>query len=478
MRVSTRLTMNAGASLATTGRLRSWAATSHTVARVASSVSGVRMISTSGRTATGLKKCRPASRSGCSRLAPISVTESDDVFVARMHSGETTASRSAKTCCFTLISSNTASRTKSQSAKCSYPVPPVTSEAEEAGLALVVAAFLDLALELRFDAGDGAVDDLLVQVADRDRHLEPAQEERRQLRRHQPGADDADLLHRARLGVRPADVLLGAPLDEVEGVERGLRLSARQQLGDRVLFGRVALVEAPAGRGALDQVERGVGAGRGAVERVVQLPPGFRDRLGRFGRVRGLAPGPVVSGGVSRYAIDSSRNSAGSSSASTSPSSCASAPLSSLFWRSGFVMISRIAASTPAIRGTSCVPPQAGKSPRNTSGKPKWRTAVEIVRRSQCSAISSAAAEAGAVDRRERGIGQRCDPAEELVAGPARRAAPVSGSTPWNSLMSAPAQKTNGLPVSTIPAQSPFSSSSRSRVSDSSAARPKTVGFV
>ena len=50
-----------------------------------------RASSTSGRTATGLKKCMPTTRSGCSSPAPISVTESDDVFVST-HSGETTRS--------------------------------------------------------------------------------------------------------------------------------------------------------------------------------------------------------------------------------------------------------------------------------------------------------------------------------------------------------------------------------------------------
>jgi len=44
--------------------------------------------------------------------------------------------------------------------------------------------------------------------------------------------------------------------------------------------------------------------------------------------------------------------------------------------------------------------------------------------------------------------------------------------------MSAPAAKTNGFPVMTSAAQSSSSSSGRSRSSDSSAARPKNVGFV
>jgi hypothetical protein len=47
-----------------------------------------------------------------------------------------------------------------------------------------------------------------------------------------------------------------------------------------------------------------------------------------------------------------------------------------------------------------------------------------------------------------------------------------------NCVMSAPAAKTNGLPVRTSAAQSPPSSSGSSRSSDSSAARPKKVGLV
>ena len=49
---------------------------------------------------------------------------------------------------------------------------------------------------------------------------------------------------------------------------------------------------------------------------------------------------------------------------------------------------------------------------------------------------------------------------------------------PGNSLMSAPAAKTNGFPVTTRADQSPSSSCGSSRSSDSSAARPKNVGFV
>ena len=55
------------------------------------------------------------------------MTDSEDVLVASTHSGETTASTSANTCCLTFISSKTASITKSASANASLPVEPVTS---------------------------------------------------------------------------------------------------------------------------------------------------------------------------------------------------------------------------------------------------------------------------------------------------------------------------------------------------------------
>src|SRR5438046_1374832 len=47
-----------------------------------------------------------------------------------------------------------------------------------------------------------------------------------------------------------------------------------------------------------------------------------------------------------------------------------------------------------------------------------------------------------------------------------------------NSVMSAPAAKTNGFPVITAALKSPPSSSPRRRSSDSSASCPKKVGFV
>jgi hypothetical protein len=57
----------------------------------------------------------------------MAVTDSEEVFVARMHSGETMASSSANTCFLMFSSSNTASMTKSASANGSLETDPVTS---------------------------------------------------------------------------------------------------------------------------------------------------------------------------------------------------------------------------------------------------------------------------------------------------------------------------------------------------------------
>ena len=78
-------------------------------------------------TATGLKKWKPTTRSGWLSPLAISVTDSEEVFVARTQSGRTTASTSAKTCCFTFMSSKTASITKSASANASLVTDPVIS---------------------------------------------------------------------------------------------------------------------------------------------------------------------------------------------------------------------------------------------------------------------------------------------------------------------------------------------------------------
>ena len=125
--MSSRLTTNAGASFTSTHDFFSALPRANAVASDASSVFSARAISSSGMSATGLKKWKPTTRSGCARFSAIAVTDSEDVLVSRTQVSDTTASTSAKTCCLTLRSSKTASMTKSASANASFVIEPVTS---------------------------------------------------------------------------------------------------------------------------------------------------------------------------------------------------------------------------------------------------------------------------------------------------------------------------------------------------------------
>ena len=74
--------MNPGVSAATTGVLSSRRASDASASVTDGSVDGAGMISTSAMSGTGLKKCIPATRSGCAVAAAISATDSELVFVA------------------------------------------------------------------------------------------------------------------------------------------------------------------------------------------------------------------------------------------------------------------------------------------------------------------------------------------------------------------------------------------------------------
>ena len=125
--MSSRLTTNAGRSATITQFFFSALPTARAVASAASSVAAPRTTSTSGSTATGLKKWNPTTRSGCASPAAIAVTDSEEVLVASTQSAGTTASTSANTCRLTASSSKTASMTKSASANPSLDTDPVIS---------------------------------------------------------------------------------------------------------------------------------------------------------------------------------------------------------------------------------------------------------------------------------------------------------------------------------------------------------------
>ncbi len=349
---------------------------------------------------------------------------------------------------------------------------------EEAGLALVVAAFRDLLLKVGLDALARARERLLADVAHCDRHLQAADDEGCELSRHQARADDPDLADRPRLGVRLARRVLRPALDEVERIQRRLRLAAGQQLAHRLLLGAVALLERPAGAGALDEVERHVRSGRRAVHLPVQPRACLADDV-FFSQVLGPVPGTW--------------------------------PFGRELEREGDRLVDELGRLEQAVREAELEGVRAGQHP----------VLAHRVRHYELD---------GRLDADEardelRPAPGRHDPEEALGAGevphggrdrprcrsgaPARplrpRHAPLTAATvgygrsrmrpksswptrlpsiarsrvaPGNSVMSAPAAKTNGLPVTTSAAQSPSSSSGRSRSSDSSAARPKNVGFV
>ena len=86
-------------------------ARSATASATAGSVCSPVTTSTSLMRGTGLKKCIPTTRDGIVLAAAISVTDKEDVLVARMHAAPKCASASASTLLLTARSSRTASTT-------------------------------------------------------------------------------------------------------------------------------------------------------------------------------------------------------------------------------------------------------------------------------------------------------------------------------------------------------------------------------
>ena len=118
--------MNPARSAATTGDLSSRRASSETSATTSGSVTTVLITSTNSCTGAGLKKCIPTTRRGRSVATEISVTDNDEVLVARMASSRTILSSAEKISRFRSRCSTTASTTRSQSASASSSVANVT----------------------------------------------------------------------------------------------------------------------------------------------------------------------------------------------------------------------------------------------------------------------------------------------------------------------------------------------------------------
>ena len=101
----------------TTGILPIRAASALTSSTTSSSVTTVRITSTNFSTGAGLKKCMPTTRRGLWVATEISVTDSEEVLVARTASGFTMVSSAAKISRLRSRCSGTASTTRSHSAR-------------------------------------------------------------------------------------------------------------------------------------------------------------------------------------------------------------------------------------------------------------------------------------------------------------------------------------------------------------------------
>ena len=111
------LAMNPARSPHTTGLLPTLRSSASTSARTCGSVTTVRITSTRFCTGAGLKKCTPTTRPGWLLAVEISVTDSEDVLVARIASSWTTSSSARNTDFLISIDSTTASTMKSASAR-------------------------------------------------------------------------------------------------------------------------------------------------------------------------------------------------------------------------------------------------------------------------------------------------------------------------------------------------------------------------
>ncbi len=113
---SNAFAMNPARSPIVTSVLPSRCANASTSATTSGSVTTVRTTSTSFITGAGLKKCSPTTLPGRPVATAISVTDNDDVFVAKIVSAPTMPSSSLKIARFNSNCSGTASITNSASA--------------------------------------------------------------------------------------------------------------------------------------------------------------------------------------------------------------------------------------------------------------------------------------------------------------------------------------------------------------------------
>ena len=274
----------------------------------------------------------PATRSGRRRSAAMSVIERAEVFVASTHSSRTTCLELCETCFFTSSSSNTASSTRSQSRSRRSP-----SCRDERGEERPCPRRSGPWRPGRSPPGcRPASSTISCHVADHDRHLQAAQRTASAIwRAIRPAPTMPTCSNLCGAARRTCRVLLRALLDELERVERRLRLrrrgGARRSLPPRA---RSPPRPSSAARLRSGRARRTARARRRAPCR--RPPSRARRKIVSASDQSGSGRSSGCSASSRAKASDSSTNSAGSSSRSAMPSSATCGAVSMRFCRSGF----------------------------------------------------------------------------------------------------------------------------------------------
>ena len=409
-----------GGSVATsTPRLRSALVTAPAVASVTSSLASVRTSSTSGISATGLKKCMPTRRSRMLQAAAHLATESADVLVARTHSGPDDALDRSEDL---LLHGELLEHRFEHEVAVLESVP--ARRARDEGGVLRRGGRLAQRVERLGDPG-------LVDVAEHDRHLEPLQKELRELGRHQAGADDSD--PRRPRAARPS----GCPAASSAGTRRvGRRRSTpapRRPAGARRT--RLARPGCPprTSSGLLPRSGRAPcrapGRCRGRPRRASGAP-WRRSRRPRSGRETGLAArgGPLPASSRA-HATDCLEQAVGRRRAGRrSRARAAAARRASGSGASRSPRSPSRRCARPRGAAGSCVPPQPGNQAQEALREAGMPDAGGDGPGVAVEGELEAAAEAGAVDGGDRHEGQRPQPAEQRRARPASPRGPPPAS--------------------------------------------------
>ena len=198
-----------------------------------------------------------------------------------------------------------------------------------------------------------------VEIDEHDRHLEAAHEQQRELRRHQPCADDADPPDRARLGVGPTDALLRSGARRRRTHRRdACACGPGSSSASASSSARYPSSSVHAAAPSISSSAR-YGAGAAPCTWSSTRARAAAD-LGGVGEIGGSRLVRARLDRADRNASDSSRNSTGSSNGRRARPRTPAARSSMRFWRSGLATTSPTAARRRPGAGSAVCRPSRG----------------------------------------------------------------------------------------------------------------------